>query len=372
MAIAVSVTLIYFVILGTELILRKRTGRKVISLAPYPTKFENNTSIAQGSWLLSPHEMRIRDPSFSKSHWIELEAWNNLQGRTERWKPDGEGPYIRRWAIEFGGSLLSVRNRERTTIGQPETFTNQIFCFGGSLTFAMEVSDHQTWPSVLQRKIVECKSLQSYRVRNLGIPARPGLEMLDSFYYLESLTQGDVVIFMFGDNDCGWRTHGVSGSSVHDEIPFLLRQFLRRIASRSEVAGVIYGLISPSFLRRIASQVVDRTIAEARAVKAYAEARGAKVLLVLEPNIFSLQQPEEWERRLISCTARDLRILLTSGYKKYLKWISQSDFAVSAANIFDAVKPSPYMGDWAHVNSRGNQLIGEFVFEELVTRRIVW
>jgi hypothetical protein len=136
----------------------------------------------------------------------------------------------------------------------------------------------------------------------------------------------------------------------------------------SELSAWIYGEVAPRYLRRLAAEMAETTIAAAEEAAAWARARGAHVLFVLQPHIFTLARPDDWDRRIIAHTARDLPIMLQAAHARYRQWLKTSDIAVSATHIFDRESPSPYMGDWAHVNTRGNELIAEFVFSELEAR----
>lgn len=95
--------------------------------------------------------------------------------------------------------------------------------------------------------------------------------------------------------------------------------------------------------------------------------REINFFFVLQPNVFTRSTREPWDNRLIASTSRDLSVLLDAAYQEYLEWIINSPIAVDATHIFDDEERSPYL-DWAHVNSRGNELIAEFVYGELMKR----
>jgi hypothetical protein len=149
---------------------------------------------------------------------------------------------------------------------------------------------------------------------------------------------------------------------------------LRRLVGYGEVlelAGWLYGELAPRYLRRLAVEMAETTIAAAEDAAEYARSHGANVLFVLQPNIFTLARPDNWDRKIIAGTARDLPIMLAAAYQRYREWIAESPIAVDATHIFNGESPSPYMGDWSHVNTRGNKLIGEFVFDQLKTRGLL-
>jgi len=351
-----------------EAVLRRWSGVPLVSLKKRPTSFASHRAVGIGSWNLSNEVMRSRDLNFSDKHWDEMTRWNSLKA-SEWWQPYPDGPKLFRFVnSDFSGTEFGIRNGLRLTRWQPDPASKRIFCLGGSTTFCMEVADDRTWSSVLQGVVNRFDAPERCRVENFGIPGTPGLERVATFRNALRMFRGDIAVFLFGDNDAGWRMYGSRKGDVHDNLPFYMRQLLRRVATRSEVAGWLYGEISPRYLRRLAIEMANTTIAAAEQAHEFAKAKGARVLFVLQPNIFTLRNPDSWDRKIMAGTARDLSVLLEAAYGRYREWIATCDFAVDATNLFDNESPSPYMGDWAHVNTRGNQLIGEFVYKELKSR----
>jgi hypothetical protein len=185
------------------------------------------------------------------------------------------------------------------------------------------------------------------------------------------IRNSDIAVFLFGDNDSGWKLYGDRQGFAHDNLPTALRWFLRHAAVRSELASWLFGELAPRYLRRLAVEMAETTIAAAEDAAKFAQSRGANVLFVLQPNVFTLASPDDRDRKIIARTARDLPIMLAAAYKRYREWIAESSIAVDATHIFDGESPSPYMNDWGHVNTRGNNLIGEFVFNQLKTRGLL-
>jgi len=374
LAVIVQVSLIVGALLVAflailEAILRRWSGVPLMSLKKRSTLFASHQKAEGiGSWALSREVMRSRDSNFSDTHWEEMTKWNSLRSN-EWWQPHPNGPKLKRFAnSDFSGTEFGIRNGLRLTRWQSDLESKRILCLGGSTTFCMEVADDRTWSSVLQGVVNGFDAPERYRVENFGIPGVPCLERVATLRNALSLSRGDVAVVLFGDNDAGWAMYGNRAGSVHDNLPFCMRQLLRRVATRSEVAGWLYGELSPRHLRRLALEMADTTIGAAQEADEFARAKGARVLFVLQPNIFTLRNPDSWDRKIMAGTARDLSVLLEAAYGRYREWVATCDFAVDATNLFDNESPSPYMGDWAHYNTRGNQLIGEFVFEELKSR----
>jgi hypothetical protein len=57
-------------------------------------------------------------------------------------------------------------------------------------------------------------------------------------------------------------------------------------------------------------------------------------------------------------------------YMQYEGWVKELPNGVSATHIFDNAPASVFL-DWAHVNARGNEIIAEFIFEELQRRGMI-
>jgi hypothetical protein len=353
-------------LLAVELLLR----RWIDSSSDGDRRAEHHTHGALGvsAYKLPAEMIATRDSAFSALQWHELGQYRRSGLMSpERWSLPGRSqPLNRLSATDFEGQEFSVRSRERTTTDLPPQPQGEVLCLGGSTTFCFEVADRRTWASVLQRRLNE-RGGRPLRVRNLGIGGTPGLERIHTYRLAMQPQAGDVAVFLFGDNDSGWKMYGSRSGMYFKHLPRVVRLLLD--GSRvSELAAWIYGEVAPRYLRRLAVEMAETTITAAEEAAAWARARGAHVLFVLQPHIFTLAHPDDWDKRIIAHTARDLPILLQAAYTRYRRWIETSDIAVSATHIFDRESPSPYMGDWSHVNTRGNELIAEFIFSELVAR----
>jgi hypothetical protein len=331
------------------------------------SRFADHGELGKGSWTLSAEVMAMRDPDFSSAHWRGLTQFNAMGMKRERWSVPGSSQQLNRLrAVNFEGGEISIQDRKRRTTDQPSDPQGEVLCLGGSTTFCYEVADRRTWASVLQRRLNQ-RGGRPLRVQNLGIGGTPGLERIHTYRLAMQPQAGDVAVFLFGDNDSGWSMYGSRSGIYHSHLPRVVRLLLD--GSRvSELAAWIYGEVAPRYLQRLAVEMAETTIAAAEEAAAWARARGAHVLFVLQPHIFTLAHPDDWDRRIIVHTARDLPIMLQASFARYRRWIATSDIAVSATHIFDRESPSPYMGDWGHVNTRGNELIAEFIFSELVAR----
>ena len=96
----------------------------------------------------------------------------------------------------------------------------------------------------------------------------------------------------------------------------------------------------------------------------------AKMIAILEPNLYTRRLTHGYENRLISRFNRDLRTHIIESYKKYEDWIKTVHYGVSATHICDKSNHSLFL-DWSHVNARGNEIIAQFIFDELKKRELV-
>lgn len=347
-----------------ELLLRHWAGRSLSSLKFNNSGYSKHESRGKGSWTLPAKVMASRDTQFSQVHWDEMTVG---QEGMEEWRPSETHPGLNRIVGKFEGREFSYKNGLRTTTDNPDKYDKNIFCFGGSTTFCREVSDKNTWTSVVQRLINANDSQIIYKVSNLGIPGTPGLERIQTFLNATEVNCGDIAVFLFGANDSGWVQYGNRTGMVHKNLPLMIR-ILLDFTNYFEIARWIYGELSPRYLRRLGTEMAETTIKAAEQAQDFASSNGAKILFVLQPTIFTLANSDEWDNGIKADTARDLSIMLDAAYKRYLSWIVSCDFAVSATHIFNECTPSPYMADWVHANTRGNWIIGDFIFREIKSR----
>ena len=352
-----------------EILLRYWGNRPIWSLRRRPLQRSKSGDDGRGSWVLPAEIASSRDSQFSATHWSELKQGLSL-AVMERWQASESGPTLWRMAGRFAGEFYSFGDGERSTSPQPKESLRQVLCLGGSTTWCMEVKDASTWPSVLQQRLMGESHRSTRRVRNLGLPGAPGLERINTFVHGITVCRGDFAVFLFGDNDSGWVQYGKREGLYSYHLPMILRRLVG-YGEVLELAGWLYGELAPRYLRRLAVEMAETTIAAAEDAAEYARSHGANVLFVLQPNIFTLARPDNWDRKIIAGTARDLPIMLAAAYQRYREWIAESPIAVDATHIFNGESPSPYMGDWSHVNTRGNKLIGEFVFDQLKTRGLL-
>lgn len=277
------------------------------------------------------------------------------------------GYHIYRY-VSIKGLNYSISDGYRTTTNVDITFCrNKLFIFGGSTVFCDEMPDRFTNASFLQRLLNNgmrpldvincgwCGASVSDRVRMLGDLVKPD--------------NGDKVVFYFGDNEAGWTHWTQKGVYLSENlIPLLVRSMkVLKTHFGFELAGWVYQELAPKWMIKYSDIAVGATIDALNDAHKYCKSRGAEMLVILQPNLYTLRTKYPSESQAEHRFSSLLKIQILNAYKKYEEWVKETPYAVSATHIFDNA-PAPVFLDWAHVNARGNEIIAKFIFEELQRR----
>ncbi len=189
-----------------ELLLRRWVVEDRNRLADGVVSANRHSEAGKGSWTLSPEAAKLLDPHFSLTHWSEMQKWAQGVDKS-RYEPisqvDRRNVLTFRGCNFFGGEF-SINEGSRSTSDQPDSADQVVACFGGSTTFCIEVADSHTWPSYLQRELNN-QTKSRFSVINNGFPGAPGLDRIAQFQFRTALRSGDIAVFLFGDNDSGWK-----------------------------------------------------------------------------------------------------------------------------------------------------------------------
>ena len=247
----------------------------------------------------------------------------------------------------------------RNSIDQPN-----LFLFGGSTVLCEEVPDRLTNASILQRIL---NSLQeSVQVFNYGASGATSIDRVQMLLQESKVKKDDIVVFYFGVNDSGWIDHRSGKPS--EQLIWMPVRALRGLSDfGSETAKWMYGELSPYSFRKFSSAAVAHTVESLNTASNYCQSKGAHMVAILQPNLYTLRTKSQYERQLEKRFSIDIRNLVLDAYRRYEEWVKETPYAVSATHIFDNA-PAPVFLDWAHVNARGNEIIARFIFEELQRR----
>lgn len=238
----------------------------------------------------------------------------------------------------------------------------KVFVFGGSPLVGNEVPDRLTSCSFLQR-IANGEEIK-IRVVNCGASGS-GVRGRSKFLKDLMLTNS-IAIFVFGVNDVGWYDRKLE-KLVVDTVWFPLRILRGIVELGSELADFIYDKVSPWCYRKVSNNAVNIATKSLKDAYEYCVINSVRMISILEPNLYTRRALQGYEKQLNSRFNRDLRTLVIGGYDKYESWIQTISFGVSATHIFDSSSDSVFL-DWCHLNARGNEMIANFIYEELQKR----
>ena len=266
--------------------------------------------------------------------------------------------------IDFQSPNYVMRQGVRNTTDVPPfSSAKTLFLLGASIVLCEEVPDRLTGASFLQRSLNSLGG--SFQVVNLGAS---GATTIDRTKMLEiiNIERDDIVIFYFGGADAGWIDRR-SGKESRQLVWLPLRALRAFSELGVETARWLSIELFPLGLRRYSRLAVSETINALISANEYCVSRGVQMIALLSPNLYTLRTKSQYERQLEKRFSIDMRNLVLDAYRRYDDWAKETPYAVSATHIFDNAA-APVFLDWAHVNARGNEIIAEFIFEELQRR----
>jgi lysophospholipase L1-like esterase len=264
----------------------------------------------------------------------------------------------------FKGTYINIQDHRRHTTGQPADAEHIVYLFGGSTIFNIEVPDEHTVASNLQILFNQTFPGE-YRVENMGVLGLTSGEELKRLQTL-SLHEGDIVIFFDGINDI-IRNLEYSGSGLLKTLDksYLYKFFLKTLIQRWIPKYQLPNLdqIQADYSNNI--QRSERTASQ----------QGAHFFHFLQPNIYFIEHPSEYEQAIINSLEKDYpgwEIGIVTGYdalrtaqQELLKaGLSSYDlrFILSHENRGEGQE---IFFDDVHVNHVGNRIIAEAIFNHL-------
>jgi len=314
------------------------------------------------------------DDYMTESLWLEMQQFmesRSLQKQNFKsaLSPDSPVKSFEMHAnITFAGTNYSMVDGIRsTTDARNSSDQPKLILFGGSTVLCEEVPDRLTNASILQR-ILNSHS-EFVQVLNYGASGATTIDRVQMLLQVTKIKRGDVVVFYFGDNDSGWIDHRTGKPS--EQLIWLPVRALKALSDfGSETAKWMYGEFAPRSFRKFSKLAVADTIKALSDAHKYCLSKGAQMVAILQPNMYTLRSKSEYEKKLEKRFSQDIRNLIFDAYEKYEEWVKTVPFGVSATHIFDNAPASVFL-DWAHVNARGNELIAKFIYEELQRREML-
>lgn len=254
----------------------------------------------------------------------------------------------------------------RVTTDQPPSTAGRILIFGGSTTFCGEVNDKDTYPSQLQRSILNTGF--KMRVENYGKSAATATDRVEVLRDISDLTAEDVVIFYIGVNEAG-----VGFTQRDVPVQFIrkvpeLGTALQKASSYSRVSdflfrSFVFGGVSVTEQSKIdAVNQLGQALGEAQSIATRA---GAKFVPILQANLFTKEPKSEYDEELGTMYGSALETVVTDIYERMADVVREYQFAGDATGVMNELEVSPYY-DWHHVDEIGNQQIAAFIFDLLL------
>ena len=316
------------------------------------------------------------DDYMTKEFWLEMKSYTSSRSaQKKKFKSENRDFNIQQTrldlfsSINFHGDQYEVNNGRRFTTDSPQIIDSKLFCLGNSTTFCEEVPDRLTYPSFLQRKM-NAHDL-SIKVINSGAAPATLFDAVGSFSSRGDygLSSKDIIVIFFGANECGWISQS-SGARATAEIWLWLRALGGLANFGFQLPTWLYLKLSPLGFRKFSRSAVNETIRILTNAYENYSSQGVEMIAVLQPNIYTLYAKSEYEKMLERRFSQDMKTLVKDAYKRFEIWVKSVPFGVSATHIFDNTKDSIFL-DWTHANARGNEMIAQFIFDELKKRELV-
>ncbi len=269
-----------------------------------------------------------------------------------------EGPDVYRDEITFDGL-------HRRTPGQPAGRAPTVYVLGGSTVLCAEVPDDLAWPAQLQAMFN--RSGRTLSVENRGKSAATISERVDALAREDGVTAGDVVVLYGGVNEAGRAfTQRDLPARVVQRFP-RLGTALVRLASFSRLADaafrqLVFGAVSTSVDAEAKATAEFRDAI--RRARRDAGARGAHVVVVLQPHLFTRSRPTSYDEEMQAAFSPALGTAVGSAYASLVAMLDEEGPWIDARTALDGVDPSPFY-DWHHVDGRGNAAIARFIYDHV-------
>jgi hypothetical protein len=266
--------------------------------------------------------------------------------------------YWREIRLTFRSELINIIDGFRVTSDIPTVSSKSIHMYGGSTILCIEVPDDKTISSYLQREIRATGF--PYRVFNRGVS---GATVHGNLGYLvdDEICSGDLVIVYFGINDAKVTSYPLCACGLFSLIPLWIpiirgsKKLLRlRILQWLWYKTVKLNVIELEKYAAKRSSLALETVSEMRR---RVEARGASLMVVLQPHIWSKVQTSR-EMTLGFRVDHNISKVLKVTYEKYLSDFSNMPAFYSFVDVFDHVGTDTFV-DWAHANAVGNEIVSK-------------
>jgi lysophospholipase L1-like esterase len=254
----------------------------------------------------------------------------------------------------------NVVNGLRFTTDIPERPNRNCLVFGTSQIFGEEVPDDLTCTSFLQRLLNEDEN--DTRVVNQSLPASFAVERANFLITNIPTQPGDILIFIFGSNDCGMKVgEFLSNESKMSPLMVLLTKFIKL---RSVLFNELFKKIVCRHILSCGEVSIGQTKTALEEVCQFAIARKLHLLIVLQPTIYTSKRFSEYENKLLMRFSTILEQQIQYAYPRFTEWSKSNLSVISLTRMFDQTSEVVFL-DWVHLNARGHELLAKRLFDEI-------
>jgi lysophospholipase L1-like esterase len=294
--------------------------------------------------MIEPHQ---NSSYLTREFWDEMQRFTGQGSVTKIKSRDGTKIFD---AKEINGNYISAKDGFRQTTDRPRSPDGRVFLLGGSTVYCFEVPDSLTVCSFLQRNLNDIgKNLE---VVNLGISGASVANRVEKLKTMHSLCERDIVIFLFGVNDIGWK-YFYSNQNIFLKV-------IRNFGKVSLCFSWLYYELSANIRKSNAELAAHRTINQLEDVSDFLNTRKLSHKFIIQPNIYTKQNTNNYEDQIVLKFGAELNDTVLHAYRVFKN--CQHPPCVSASHIIDNTETSVYL-DWAHTNAEGNKLIANFISE---------
>jgi len=280
----------------------------------------------------------------------------------------------------------------------------RVVTLGGSTTDQVYVDDAQTWQAVLERRLAEAALKQPVCVANAGVDGHTTFGHIAAMERWLPLIPGlrpDFILLYIGVNDAALRRERAPGDEraspglwgrakaamQHNSALWALWRRLNRPPADEAPIFAAHKLLKPVDAdygstrpaADIEALVAQSTVAfreRLQRLLVLIERSGAKPICVSQPSIIYRHFPEGW-RGITETFKLDGRSFNGLDYRASMLALNQvmADLCPRTGGHYIDLESRPFdVGDYydaAHMNGAGTAKVGNYLFEEFVTQRIV-
>ena len=285
---------------------------------------------------------------------------------------------------DFSCGGITLHDGYRLTTNQPQDSLFKVHVFGGSTVWGLGSIDRNTLPSTLQRQLNEYFP-EKFLVTNHGFESLVAKQQLERLSRLK-ISPDDVVIFYDGGNDIwlgglyGTPSGTIIGYNQESRLVILVFNFkiwlskniatyslLSRLKNRfllGENNGDLSCPISETEAVRNSEAGSDLYLKYIEDADNLVKRSGGKFFHFFQPTLLALENPTEYEQIVIDKTPcyKEAQAAYRIYKFRYAQLSQQNNNAYDFSDYFSG---RDLFFDWIHVGARGNQIMGQHIFDTL-------